>query len=90
MEFLNSNAKGKGSGKRSFPVGVIGANEVSDTRGRKPYGEYSSRALASDYVHEIEMWYNRKGNESNETNFSVNVYVKSRYHNRYRSWLWRY
>ncbi|MDA2922942.1 hypothetical protein MYX07_06795 [Patescibacteria group bacterium AH-259-L07] len=50
-EFLNSDTTRKGSGKHSFPVGVTGANKVSDARGRKPYGEHGSRALASDNVH---------------------------------------
>ncbi|MDA2922883.1 cysteine desulfurase [Patescibacteria group bacterium AH-259-L07] len=60
-ESKNSDTIGRGSGKHSFPVGVTGANEaphpanwvrdeVSDTRGRKSYGEHRSRALASDYV----------------------------------------
>ncbi|MDA2936444.1 ribulose-phosphate 3-epimerase [Patescibacteria group bacterium AH-259-L05] len=49
-EFQNFDTTGRGSGKRSFPVGVTGANEVSDARGRKPYGEHSSRASASKYV----------------------------------------
>ncbi|MDA2921851.1 hypothetical protein MYX07_01145 [Patescibacteria group bacterium AH-259-L07] len=49
-EFQISDTTGRGAGKRSFPDGVTGANKVSDARGRKPYGEDSSRALASDYV----------------------------------------
>ncbi|MDA2921986.1 ATP cone domain-containing protein [Patescibacteria group bacterium AH-259-L07] len=53
-EFQNSDTKGKGSGKRSFPVGVTGANEVSDARGRKPYGEHGSRTSASDHVRQLQ------------------------------------
>ncbi|MDA2936407.1 prolipoprotein diacylglyceryl transferase [Patescibacteria group bacterium AH-259-L05] len=45
---------GKGSGKRSFPVGVTGANNVSDTRGRKPYGEQSSRAKRATMFGHVE------------------------------------
>ncbi|MDA2936047.1 UDP-N-acetylmuramate--L-alanine ligase [Patescibacteria group bacterium AH-259-L05] len=52
-EFKDSDTRGRGSGKRSFPVGVTGANKMSDARGRKPYGEYSSRVLASNYIHFI-------------------------------------
>ncbi|MDA2936102.1 hypothetical protein MYX06_02705 [Patescibacteria group bacterium AH-259-L05] len=63
-EFKNSDTTGKGSGKRSFSVGVTGANEVSDARGRKPYGEQSSRASGSDYVLVDEL-----KNENNNTIF---------------------
>ncbi|MDA2921884.1 UDP-N-acetylmuramate--L-alanine ligase [Patescibacteria group bacterium AH-259-L07] len=46
---------------RRRPVGVTGANPspstlgegMSHARGRKPYGEHSSRALASDYVRKV-------------------------------------
>ncbi|MDA2936257.1 NAD(P)-dependent oxidoreductase [Patescibacteria group bacterium AH-259-L05] len=56
-EFQNFDTAGKGSGKRRFPAGVTGANlsrrrggEVSDARGRKPYGEHGPRALVSGNV----------------------------------------